>query len=178
MNSAPIAAATTAMIIANNNRTQRENKERRFRNIETETNDQIYLKFDKSKEIILKRLHRFLGTDGEEDGILFKNPKKKFSLTKFIITFIITFLLIYGTMWIFKDWDKSISFFNTYTVIGGFIVGLIAGFINLRKEIDYIKIGTNNHKTTVIIKKFDSEGYRNIDEDDLERLLNVLEGKN
>jgi hypothetical protein len=58
----------------------------------------------------------------------------------------------------------------------------IAGEIILDRphsaEISYIKIGSSKEYTTVLIKKYDGNGDRNLDEDDLLRLVEVLESVN
>jgi len=46
------------------------------------------------------------------------------------------------------------------------------------EEINYMKIRTLKEYTTVLIKRYDEGGNRNIDEDDLSRLVEILESVN
>jgi len=46
------------------------------------------------------------------------------------------------------------------------------------EKIAFIKIGETKQYTTVLVKKYSSSGDRNIDEDDLLRLIEILEDLN
>ena len=171
--------AATSMMIA---REEEDNKKRRFRNIHGETKDQIFLKFSEPKERVLKRLNDYYGTDDENDGALIYKNNNKFNAKAFFISFAVAFFVILGIQWIIAeaswDYNTTVNFFNVIDLIGGLVVGIFFALIlNRDTEIDYIKVGTRKGQTTVLIKKYDSEGYRNIDEDDLDELLETLHGK-
>lgn len=79
-------------------------------------------------------------------------------------------LLLFWVIFVeITEWIESIPLDRgsgfIVSVIVGLLFGIIIGFTD--DEIDYIRITTLKNTTAVLIKIYDSDGYRNIDDDDI-----------
>ncbi len=71
------------------------------------------------------------------------------------------------------SWGCSLPFDINIASIISVVVAIVFGFYGgrLDEEIDYINVSNIGNETSVLIDKYTSEGYRNIDEDALMRIL-------
>jgi hypothetical protein len=147
--------------------------------------DQIFLKIKYSMENVGKEIASVYDNWKFKDGNIYitSNP---FDVFAFIISFIVIGFLVWL---VFLMLGPSLFgcqyYFNCdipieYWFYGIAITSALSGFITYLlcrgdDELDYIKLGMSGEYTTVLIKKFDSDGYRNLDDDDIDKIVTKLE---
>jgi len=141
--------------------------------------DQILLKVAKPKDEVGTRLGELYSNWYYNFGRIYQHHGFPFDLEiAFFATFAIGFVLFlinFGYEILTNTFKSIISFGTGLTI--SIIIGTICGYLAGSSDdiIDYIKIGTVGKYTTILIKKYDSYGNRNMDEDEIALIIALLE---
>ena len=148
--------------------------------------DQVLIRIKAKKEEVLNTLAKTFDNwyISGRDGGLYRKSNTLFEWTTAIVGFILTGLvsgIAEVIWWSFQPGAWSWNSSNPYNpwvfgaIVGG-IVFVILGFSGARDtRIDYIRVKGDGDYTTTLLKIYDSEGYRNLDEDDLHLILKQLD---
>lgn len=172
---------------------QREEDEAKQRRIAYEGKDQVVFETPKDMDKIGEEIADiWSGTYyNSNEGSIYSKAKGKFgfgaaigfAVLAWIILAIVWFCGAYyldnyggASYWEANEWfpiDLPMS------IIVSIIVGIVFGFLNhpVDEEIRYIKfssIDKGKNKTRILIKKYDYRGYRNIDEDDIMSIKEMM----
>lgn len=177
-NAANIAAMSATLSAANSARQANEARERRLRN---KGNDEVYFEVDESIDSVGNRIARLIGYDYEDGQIIERH--KKFSvgafLTSLIVGVFIGFIIL--LFWdLFTDDYNSPMFIPIRIIILAIIdvvVSVIIGFgCGGDRAIGIIELSeVSRSKTGVQIQVYDSDGYRNFHEKDINTILKEFE---
>jgi hypothetical protein len=192
------AAITTGVVVGM--AMAEEEKEKNLR-ISHEGRDQILIKIKEPEDKILDVLSNTFGNWYNDGENLYRKADGWFSWEFAIIIGVISFFVIAFIDGIFNPTLQSNygQWWGTPTISGipglilsgfplsnpwmaGFLIGIILGAIagyfgNSDDYIDYIRVKTAGDYCTVLIKKYNSSGYRNIDEDDINIIIEHLKSE-
>jgi len=138
--------------------------------------DQILVKTKKKKEDILRNVAKIRDNIKYEDGILYTKPNIFTLLSDFIhcvivigfILFVVGFVLLFGF---------RISFDIKFWIFLLMTMSFFATKCTADKEVDWVKVKDFGNYRLVTIKRFDDEGNRILDEDEIAELIKVIIGR-
>lgn len=136
-----------------------------------EGEDQILIKlkkgsFDKAVKVITDIYDWKLDKDGE-----FVRNNPSYSYGGFVASF-----FIFGIILFFTEGTKITSFGLMWDIIIIIIISLIIGHLARDGTVDWIEIDDEDGVALIQINKYNSSGYRNVDEKDIFRLIEKLRG--
>lgn len=106
-----------------------------------------------------------------KDGQIYEKDEYPINIGWFFGGFITTLLAIWFFQSVIMDINPKWPSIILISIIGGIALGRTM----INNIVDHIHIGTLKDYTTVRIQKFDSDGYRNINEDEILRIVEDLE---
>ena len=132
--------------------------------------DQILIKSKADKGRVLEAIASTYNNWFASKGKIYQKGERKISWSIVAIVSGTTFVIA-GLLW----WALlKLAYFDWWVLlIGSIAVGIFASYrlSGLSEEINYIRVSTIGNETAVLIKKYDNDGYRNIDEDELESII-------
>jgi len=156
-----------------------ESRERaRQRRMKVMGKDQILLKVKKSIDEAGEAIASTFSNWYYKDGRIYQKREYPFDFSGFIIA---AFLVGLGLFiaWFVWCWDEIECNFP-FSLRSGFLVTLFIGLcVGFRfgfedEEVDYIRLTESNKHTLVLIKIYDEDGCRNIDDDQIQLILDNL----
>lgn len=136
-----------------------------------EGEDQILIKlkkgsFDKAVKVITDIYDWKLDKDGE-----FVRNNPSYSYGGFVGSFI-----IFGIILLLTEGTEITSFGLTWDIIILVIISLVIGYLVRDEVIGWLEIDNEDGIALIQINKYNSSGYRNVDEKDIFRLIERLRG--
>ena len=151
---------------------KRDEERARQRRLNNKGHDQILLKLNSADVSELTAKKAVAGLFPNEwyvrDGRL---REKGYGWAAAVITFLVFgFALMLANAFLlhFISWEIGIVIVLA--------VSIFLGYRDRDEDLSYVSVGTSGQYTTVLIKKYDGDGNRNLDDDDLDRLHAILEG--
>jgi len=180
MNAGASAASTAAMaavVASNNAREEAEAEERRNRN---KGHDQIYFESDYSGDRTGREIAKVFKWKWENNTLW--KPKPRFNWSAFFISlFVMAFVLAFIGIFLEMSSDRYCydifcGFSHAWIMLFAIPLALfMALLLGGDSSIDYITINEYEKKTYVLIKVYDSDGYRNVDDDKIHLIRNRIE---
>lgn len=176
------AAMVGALAAGTAAREAEEAKERRLSQIgKDQVLIQTKMSVDSVGNTIFKRWDNWCYKDGK---IFEKRSKESYYVNLFVIVFALTGLVLF-VFWLIVIHTLGWLDYLPLDMVSGLIVSAIVGLMavlfskpteeEINKEIDYIRISNLKNKTTVLIKVYTSDGYRNIDDDEILKISERIE---
>ena len=157
-----------------------EEEAARGRRISHAGHDQLLLKVRGSVEATGKAISTLYDNWfwDSEDETLMKHNGREFSFIGACITGLIMVVVMMFSMIVFFPYGEGIPW-NPLTgvmlilAVSG-AVGSITVFFPTDDEIDYINIREHGNGCTVLLKRYDGDGRRNLDEDEILHIIDAL----